>query len=102
TDQGSRTPNSKPQGILLTPGIGTTRAKRVSFGRELDETAKRQNDALASKEGGPHKRTRLNEALEKARQSKITAVNNKAAATRSKKVCSDDEWEEEDDAEGDE
>ncbi|KFH46929.1 hypothetical protein ACRE_022590 [Hapsidospora chrysogenum ATCC 11550] len=102
TDQGSRTPNSKPQGILLTPGTGTTRAKRVSFGRELDETAKRQNDALASKEGGPHKRTRLNEALEKARQNRITAVNNKAAATRSKKVCSDDEWEEEDDAEGDE
>jgi vacuolar-type H+-ATPase subunit F/Vma7 len=68
----------------------------------LDETAKRQNDALAAKDGGPHKRTRLNEALEKARQKKVTAVNKKTAAAQTKKVPSDDEWVEEDDAESDE
>ncbi|KAL6849314.1 hypothetical protein ACO1O0_008851 [Amphichorda felina] len=101
TDQGARTPNSKPQGILLTPGTGANRPKRVSFGREVDDAAKINKDPLTSKEGGPHKRTRLNEALEKARQKKVTNVNKKAATTQQKKQLSDDEWEEEDDGEVD-
>ena len=97
TDQGSRTPNSKPQGILLTPGTGTMRPKRVSFGREVDAAAKTNKNLLTNNESGPHKRTRLNETLEKARQKNVTNLNKKTATTLQKKEPSDDEWEEEDD-----
>lgn len=99
TDQG--TPISKPQGILLTPGTGTSRPKRVSFGREVEEAAKihKGKNPLTTKEDGLHKRTRLNEALEKARQKKVSVVNK--TTTTQLKEPSDDEWEEDDGSEGD-
>lgn len=81
----SRTP-PRPQGILLTPGTGTTRRKRVSFGQDV-----KKNNNL-SKEPEPRQRTRLNDALEKASKS----VNQKNTAQQDQDDSSD-EWEEADD-----
>ncbi|KAF4337175.1 hypothetical protein FBEOM_8932 [Fusarium beomiforme] len=85
TDRESRTP-PRPQGILLTPGTGTTRRKRVSFGQDV-----KKNNNL-SKEPETRQRTRLNDALEKASKS----VNQKNA-TQHDQDDSSDEWEEADD-----
>jgi hypothetical protein len=81
----SRTP-PRPQGILLTPGTGTTRRKRVSFGQDV-----KKNNNL-SKEPETRQRTRLNDALEKASKS----VNQKNT-TQQDQDDSSDEWEEADD-----
>lgn len=59
---------SKPQGILLTPGTGTSRRKRVSFGREVKATT---NGMLADTGDGAARtrpRTKLQEALENSRK----------------------------------
>ncbi|KAG9501154.1 hypothetical protein J7337_006838 [Fusarium musae] len=85
TAQMSRTP-PRPQGILLTPGTGTTRRKRVSFGQDV-----KKNNNL-SKEPETRQRTRLNDALEKASKS----VNQKNT-TQQDQDDSSDEWEEADD-----
>lgn len=85
-DQGSKTP-PRPQGILLTPGTGTSRRKRVSFGRDVKKT----NEAAITEAG---RRTRLTEALEKARQKGAKPSSHR------KEEISDDDWEEEDE-EGD-
>ncbi|KAF5019706.1 hypothetical protein F66182_8275 [Fusarium sp. NRRL 66182] len=84
-DHESRTPQ-RPQGILLTPGTGTTRRKRVSFGQDVKKTNN------LNKETEPRQRTRLNDALEKA--SRSTAQKNE---TQPEEVDSSDEWEEADD-----
>ncbi|KAF4450857.1 hypothetical protein F53441_6080 [Fusarium austroafricanum] len=85
TDQESRTP-PRPQGILLTPGTGTTRRKRVSFGQDV----KKNNNT--NKEPESRQRTRLNDALEKASKS----VNPKSTTPQNQDDSSD-EWEEADD-----
>ncbi|PNP84636.1 hypothetical protein FNYG_02265 [Fusarium nygamai] len=85
TAQMSRTP-PRPQGILLTPGTGTTRRKRVSFGQDV----KKNNNLI--KEPETRQRTRLNDALEKASKS----VNQKNT-TQQDQDDSSDEWEEADD-----
>ncbi|KAF9774640.1 hypothetical protein IL306_007333, partial [Fusarium sp. DS 682] len=85
TDRESRTP-PRPQGILLTPGTGTTRRKRVSFGQDV----KKNNNP--SKEPDARQRTRLNDALEKASKS----VNQKNTIQPDQDDSSD-EWEEADD-----
>ncbi|CEF87189.1 hypothetical protein FGSG_05136 [Fusarium graminearum PH-1] len=86
TDQeSSRTPQ-RPQGILLTPGTGTTRRKRVSFGQDVKKNANQ------NKEPESRQRTRLNEALEKASKT----VNQKNEAQQEPDNSSD-EWEEADD-----
>lgn len=55
---------TRPQGILLTPGTGTSRRKRVSFGRDVKPTTAAANtDAAKSRP-----RTKLQEALEKSRK----------------------------------
>ncbi|CAM1508117.1 Fc.00g049650.m01.CDS01 [Cosmosporella sp. VM-42] len=86
----SRTP-PKPQGILLTPGTGTSRRKRVSFGHDVKKT----RDPSGR---GPNaqKRTRLNEALENAREKGANAETQKAKV-QTEKDASSDEWEEADD-----
>ncbi|KAM0239261.1 hypothetical protein ACHAPO_003232 [Fusarium lateritium] len=83
--ESSRTPQ-RPQGILLTPGTGTTRRKRVSFGQDV------KKNANVNKEPELRQRTRLNEALEKASKS----VNQKNEAQQEQDNSSD-EWEEADD-----
>lgn len=55
---------TRPQGILLTPGTGTSRRKRVSFGRDV-----KPNTATANAEAAKSRpRTKLQEALEKSRK----------------------------------
>lgn len=55
---------TRPQGILLTPGTGTSRRKRVSFGRDV-----KANTAAANAEAAKSRpRTKLQEALEKSRK----------------------------------
>ncbi|KAG8669176.1 hypothetical protein FPOAC2_08491 [Fusarium poae] len=85
--ESSRTPQ-RPQGILLTPGTGTTRRKRVSFGQDV------KKNANSNKEPESRQRTRLNEALEKASKS----VNQKNETQQEQEQDnSSDEWEEADD-----
>lgn len=92
-DQVSDTP-SKPQGILLTPGTGTSRRKRVSFGHDVPKTnPASSNDALTGS-GEVQKRTRLNDALEKARK---TGTTTKTSTRQSDNDLSDSDWEEADD-----
>ncbi|KAF5008091.1 hypothetical protein FDECE_5617 [Fusarium decemcellulare] len=88
SDQLSRTP-PRPQGILLTPGTGTTRRKRVSFGQDVKKT----KELGAARETEPRQRTRLNDALEKASRS----AAQEAATRQNRDDLSDDEWEEADD-----
>lgn len=76
-DQGSRTPPSKPQGILLTPGTGTSRPKRVSFGREVK--GNKQGAAAATDVG------------EKLKERKEDGSRPQTDEAR----VSDDDWEEE-------
>ncbi|KAF7546778.1 hypothetical protein G7046_g9205 [Stylonectria norvegica] len=91
TEHGAQTP-PKPQGILLTPGTGTSRRKRVSFGHEI----RRTNHPSTAKEGETQKRTRLNDTLEKARQKGAKPATEARASRRVKEDPSDDEWEEAD------
>lgn len=68
TDKQAYDSPSKPQGILLTPGTGTSRRKRVSFGREVKTNI---NGMLADTGDGPTRtrpRTKLQEALENSRK----------------------------------
>lgn len=68
TDKEAYDSPSKPQGILLTPGTGTSRRKRVSFGREVKANT---NGMLADTGEGPARtrpRTKLQEALENSRK----------------------------------
>ncbi|KAG8158801.1 hypothetical protein KVR01_011244 [Diaporthe batatas] len=55
---------TRPPGILLTPGTGTSRRKRVSFGRDV-----KSNTLAANTEAAKSRpRTKLQEALEKSRK----------------------------------
>ncbi|KAH7165861.1 spindle pole body formation-associated protein-domain-containing protein [Dactylonectria macrodidyma] len=92
-DQDSKTPQ-RPQGILLTPGTGTSRRKRVSFGQDV---GKKTNGRFAAKTTEAPQRSRLNQALENASQEEAKSVVQKPAARRIRDDKSDDEWEEADD-----
>ncbi|KAK2019483.1 hypothetical protein LZ32DRAFT_686567 [Colletotrichum eremochloae] len=117
SDEESRTP-LKPQGILLTPGTGTSRRKRVSFGHDVLDNKKfdnkkgnkgKQSDERLGKfpesftdSGGDSasKRTRLIEAMENSRRNKGTANPRERSQTRASGTRGDDaedEWEEADD-----
>lgn len=95
---------SKPNGILLTPGTGTSRRKRVSFGREVLEKgpqAEEKKDGLRSN-NGTRKRTRLTELMENSRRDKAKSssgtTEQKQLATDARQgQAEDDEWEEEED-----
>ncbi|WQF79802.1 Putative spindle pole body-associated protein cut12 [Colletotrichum destructivum] len=116
SDADSRTP-LKPQGILLTPGTGTSRRKRVSFGHDVldnkivdnkkgkgkdtEERPGKFPDSFAdSTSDSASKRTKLTEALENSRRNKGTASSRERSQTRSGTARGDDaedEWEEADD-----
>ncbi|ODA79872.1 hypothetical protein RJ55_05469 [Drechmeria coniospora] len=87
SDPSSSTP-SKPAGILLTPGTGTSRRKRVSFGRDLPATSK---STAKNDKAGSNRQSLLTEALENSRR------NGKAETARKPAEVSDDEWEEAED-----
>ncbi|KFA77752.1 hypothetical protein S40288_00458 [Stachybotrys chartarum IBT 40288] len=85
---------SKPQGILLTPGTGTSRPKRVSFGRDVSK-AKPYDTTAARKAGGAPKRSRLAQALENSRK-KGQQEEAKTVEAKTPDGGSSDEWEEAD------
>ncbi|KAI9149412.1 hypothetical protein HJFPF1_11464 [Paramyrothecium foliicola] len=82
---GSNTP-PRPQGILLTPGTGTSRRKRVSFGHEVTSNASRgvQGAKQKSDKAGSEDHKDGNEFNAQG-----------VFATQQKDDISDDEWEEE-------
>ncbi|PNY27718.1 Uncharacterized protein TCAP_02332 [Tolypocladium capitatum] len=94
SERGCGTP-SKPPGILLTPGTGTSRRKRVSFGHDVARTTKAgsKNETASTKDGSNIRPTRVAEALENSRERGSKKVDTRPAAANN----SEDEWEEEDD-----
>lgn len=97
---------TKPPGILLTPGTGTTRRKTVSFGNEvIDKTEERQtNGTVTSRSGIPDdcpgkfpspwnarsksstrakRKTSLTKVLENAREGKTPKVESGSSAATS-------------------
>ncbi|EHK41843.1 uncharacterized protein TrAtP1_011491 [Trichoderma atroviride] len=91
TDQGSDTP-LKPQGILLTPGTGASRRKRVSFNHDLatTKTISPNNEGVAIS-----KRTRLSDVLDKARRKSTTNVSRQTETFTAKDGSDESDWEEE-------
>ncbi|KAL7955312.1 spindle pole body formation-associated domain-containing protein [Trichoderma compactum] len=89
-DNGLDTP-LKPQGILLTPGTGTSRPKRVSFNHDLATTK-----TISPNNEGPaaSKRTRLSDVLDKARRKSTTNVSKVAEPRIIKDESDEDEWDE--------
>ncbi|KAM0665728.1 hypothetical protein MY8738_003654 [Beauveria namnaoensis] len=83
-DKDSNTP-SKLAGILLTPGTGATRRKRVSFGYDVPG---QKNTATK-----PEDRATKQENMNKGTEEKL------ATATDSRQTDGEDEWEEDDDGE---
>ncbi|KAM9875338.1 hypothetical protein VDGL01_10569 [Verticillium dahliae] len=109
-DEDSRTP-LKPQGILLTPGTGTSRRKRLSFDHNtvdrVDPTrgksrsrdnghGKFPSSFTPQDEGSASKRTRLTETMEKSRRSN-SASGSSPARRNVNGHSSEEEWEEADD-----
>ncbi|KAL6902524.1 spindle pole body formation-associated domain-containing protein [Trichoderma evansii] len=91
TDQGSDTP-LRPQGILLTPGTGASRPKRVSFNHDLatTKTISPNNEGVAV-----NKRTRLSDVLDKARRKSTTNVSKQTETFTTKDESDGSDWEEE-------
>ncbi|UKZ93724.1 uncharacterized protein TrAFT101_008632 [Trichoderma asperellum] len=91
TDQGSDTP-LKPQGILLTPGTGASRRKRVSFNHDLatTKTISPNNEGVAVS-----KRTRLSDVLDKARRKSTTNVSKQTETFTAKDESDESDWEDE-------
>ncbi|PSS02482.1 spindle pole body formation-associated protein-domain-containing protein [Coniella lustricola] len=98
-------PDKQPQGILLTPGAGTSRRKRVSFGRDVKANRGLLGGDTSSRIGVPAQqtrpRTRLQEALENSR--KHRDGRNSMLDDHARKInfdpdalfgASDEEWEE--------
>jgi len=88
----AKTP-TKPQGILLTPGTGTSRRKRVSFGHDVVDKGPSASSHRRSRRDSPRKRTRLTAAMEQARHEKPAPKQ----TTPEIEEEDQDDWEEEDD-----
>jgi hypothetical protein len=90
---------TKPPGILLTPGTGTTRRKRVSFGHDVgfQNGGPEPTQRTADGTGRNRKRTRLTTALENASRKSSAAQDTKKPSEATTKDQSDSEWEEEED-----
>lgn len=95
-------PDKQPQGILLTPGTGTSRRKRVSFGRDVkaNRGLLADNNKVGVSAAQTRPRTRLQEALENSRKHRH---NNTMLDDHARKInfdpdamfgISDEEWEE--------
>ncbi|TWU72119.1 hypothetical protein ED733_002023 [Metarhizium rileyi] len=96
TGQPSETP-SKPQGILVTPGTGTSKRKRVSFGHDVpgDSTAKLSMITEQDEPTEEHAPTAPNQTQTQTRiKTKSTEARLRTAPEPN---VSDDEWEEEED-----
>jgi hypothetical protein len=111
---------AKPAGILLTPGTGTTRRKRVSFGNDVKQgsggTARASTIGIPDEfpgkfpspwvdrngdEAQPRPKTRLQQAMESSRKgnTKVSGAEEKDFAYQAKEP--EDAWEEVEDDESD-
>lgn len=86
-----------PAGILLTPGTGTTRRKRVSFDHDVKAGANGIIDEEAAltvdgRDKQTRPRTRLTQALENSRKNKKPQQDRKPESSEPKDL--DDVWEE--------
>ncbi|RYP66756.1 hypothetical protein DL769_005932 [Monosporascus sp. CRB-8-3] len=90
---------SKPTSILLTPGTGTARRKRVSFGRDVKAGNSAEPGSVAMNADGTRKKTTLQQALENSRSSraKLAAQGGEPATAPGKNDGEDSEGEWEDD-----
>ncbi|RYP42352.1 hypothetical protein DL767_000274 [Monosporascus sp. MG133] len=70
---------SKPTSILLTPGTGTARRKRVSFGRDVKAGNSAEPGSVAMNADGTRKKTTLQQALENSRSSRAKLAAQNAA-----------------------
>ncbi|KAJ5015077.1 hypothetical protein K4K57_000658 [Colletotrichum sp. SAR 10_99] len=114
----SRTPVKQPQGILLTPGTGTSRRKRVSFGHDVldkgglkkgkgkdtDDKPGKFPSSFDSAGDSASKRTKLTEAMENSRKGKALSSLRETQQTQQTRLQpqpvrnddAEDEWEEAD------
>lgn len=81
---------SKPAGILLTPGTGAARRKRVSFGHDVPGQQKDTNARQENGVGKLQKNTQTNE-------DKPIRVDDSCRPDDGGEFDDDDDWEEEDD-----
>ncbi|KAK2595160.1 hypothetical protein QQS21_007120 [Conoideocrella luteorostrata] len=88
SQRSSETP-SKPQGILLTPGTGTSRRKRVSFGHDVPGGSVTDLDRI----------TEVDEATEAEDPAMVPDSKPQSNSVPEEINLSDDEWEEEEDEE---
>ncbi|KAJ8111451.1 hypothetical protein ONZ43_g5618 [Nemania bipapillata] len=90
---------TKLNSILLTPGTGTSRRKRVSFGRDVKAANTIDSSPLASNSmgnGRMRKKTTLQQALENSRPTKPSAPEPQAEHPEDGDSDEDWEWEDED------
>ncbi|KAF4917228.1 hypothetical protein CGCF415_v000357 [Colletotrichum fructicola] len=114
----SRTPVKQPQGILLTPGTGTSRRKRVSFGHDVldkgglkkgkgkdtDDKPGKFPSSFDSAGDSASKRTKLTEAMENSRKGKALSSSRETQQPQQTRPQpqpvrnddAEDEWEEAD------
>lgn len=114
----SRTPVKQPQGILLTPGTGTSRRKRVSFGHDVldkgglkkgkgkdtDDKPGKFPSSFDSAGDSASKRTKLTEAMENSRKGKALSSSRETQQPQQTRLQpqpariddAEDEWEEAD------
>jgi hypothetical protein len=108
TDNTSRTPPKPPQGILLTPGTGTSRRKRVSFDHQAVEKAETATGRARKRAEGGSRISKLFSSQKNganAKKTQQTDRDNNATAPVSERPppeptfdaddSADDGWEEE-------
>ncbi|KAJ2905299.1 hypothetical protein MKZ38_005812 [Zalerion maritima] len=81
---------TKPTGILLTPGTGTSRRKTVTFRHDVKANASAEDIANGMGRKSRPRRTRLTETLEKARRQK-----SEMPSSQEPHVSEDEDWVEE-------
>ncbi|KAI1825608.1 hypothetical protein F4861DRAFT_500966 [Xylaria intraflava] len=88
----NRSPN-KLNSILLTPGTGTSRRKRVSFGQDVKagNTEPSPFTSSSTRDGKQRKKTTLQQALENARSSERKAPGSQGEVFEDNHT--DEEWE---------
>ncbi|KAI1284621.1 spindle pole body formation-associated protein-domain-containing protein [Xylaria sp. FL0933] len=97
TPDEARSP-TKLNSILLTPGTGTSRRKRVSFGRDVKAGNNVDSSPLASssaRNGRSRKKTTLQQALENSRPAKSKEPEPQPEAPAEEDTDEEWEWEDE-------
>lgn len=90
---------TKLNSILLTPGTGTSRRKRVSFGRDVKAGNNADFSPLAAtstRNGRQRRRTTLQQALENSRPAKSKAPEQPVKESEPANTEDESEWEDDD------